>query len=58
MPKFSELGDMFPEYRKREIEDFNINATEQNIKYSKRTYIVAVMTLIVAIATLIVSLWK
>lgn len=58
MPKFSELGDYCREFREKEIEDFNLNATEQNLKFSRRTYIVAVMTFVVAIITLIVSLLK
>lgn len=65
MPKFSELSGLFPGAREREIEEFHISATEENlrmmrrsIRLSHKTYIVACLTLIVSVVALIVALLK
>lgn len=65
MPKFSPLSHTFPEVRQREIEEFNLSATEDNLRMMRKsirlsywTFIVACLTLFVSVVALIVALLK
>lgn len=65
MYKFSEIGKYQKTVRDAEIEEFNLSATEENlrmmrksIQLSHKTYIVAFLALIVSVVALIVALVK
>lgn len=65
MPKFSEMGKYQKDFRNAENEEFNLSATEDNLRMMRKsirlsywTFIVACLTLFVSVVALIVALLK
>lgn len=58
MKKFSELGERQRDVRDAEIERFNLQSTQRNLRYGLWTLIVSVLALIVSVVALIVALVK
>lgn len=55
MKKFSELDAAFPGFRESKIEEFNIAATEENLRMMRKSVWLSTWTFVVAFLTLIVS---
>lgn len=53
MPKFSEMGRTFPEYRKYEVEKFHIESAEKGLRFQRWTLIISIIALVVSIVALL-----